>query len=126
MQLKANPLDIEAGGPLIVVMNIEDAADLGVISSDRIYVRHGREYAICIMNISTEDERGYLGVYREVRDRLGVEENSIVLVEPARAQQATGNVSQHNCRCGNHCRQGPRTKHKRINPMGDFLFRRGE
>jgi AMP phosphorylase len=88
MQLKANPLDIEAGGPLIVVMNVEDAADLGVISSDRIYVRHGSEYAICIMNISAEDERGYLGVYREVRDRLGVEENSIVLVEPARRPES--------------------------------------
>jgi AMP phosphorylase len=88
MHLKANPLNIEAGGPLIVVMNRQDAADLGVISSDRVYVKHGVEYAICILNISTEDERGYLGLYREVTEKLGVMDNDLVLIEPARRPES--------------------------------------
>jgi AMP phosphorylase len=88
MHLKANPLNIEAGGPLIAVMNSEDAADLGVNSSDRIYVKHGEEHAICILNISAEDEKGYLGVYREVKEKLCVKEEDIVLVEPARRPES--------------------------------------
>ena len=40
MQLQATPLEIEAGGPLIAVLNKDDAADLGVISSDRIFLKY--------------------------------------------------------------------------------------
>lgn len=88
MQLKANPLELEAGGPLVVVMNTEDAADLGVTSSDRIYVRHQETYAICILNLSSRDERGQLGVYREVSKRLGVIKGDKLTVEPARRPES--------------------------------------
>lgn len=88
MQLKANPLELEAGGPLIVVMNREDAADLGVTSSDRIYVRHQETYAICILNMSSRDEKGQLGVYREVANKLGVIKGDSLTVEPARRPES--------------------------------------
>ncbi len=88
MQLKANPLELEAGGPLIVVMNTEDAADLGVTSSDRIYVRHQETYAICILNLSSRDEKGHLGVYREVAKKLGVIKGDEMRVEPARRPES--------------------------------------
>ena len=88
MRLKADVLNIEAGGPLIVVMNRDDAAELGVISSDRVFLRYHGEHAICILNISTEDEPGILGIYREVKDTLGVEEGSLVEVELARRPES--------------------------------------
>ena len=88
MKLEATPLKIEAGGPLIVVMNSLDAANLGVNSSDRLYIRHQRHYAICIINISVDSEKGKLGVYREVTDRLDIMPGDIVTVEPARRPES--------------------------------------
>lgn len=94
MQLKTDILSIEAGGPLIVVMNKKDAADLGVISSDRLYVKYGDKHAICILNISTEDDPGILGVYGEVKNRLGVSEGAEVYVEPARRPESLDYVRE--------------------------------
>ena len=84
MQLKADLLSIEAGGSLIVVMNRDDAAELGVISSDRVFLKYGNEHAICILNISSEDEPGIIGIYGEVKEKLGIQQDSLVTVEVAR------------------------------------------
>jgi AMP phosphorylase len=84
LELKANPLELEAGGPLIVVMNREDAAELGVHSSDRIFVRSEKDYAICIINLSSEDPRGEIGIYREVVKKLTVIKGDSLTVELAR------------------------------------------
>ena len=94
MQLRADLLSIEAGGPLIVVMNREDAADLGVISSDRVFIRYGEEHAVCILNISTEDEPGILGIYGEVKDALGIQEGDMVTVELARRPESIDYVRE--------------------------------
>ena len=94
MQLKTDILSIEAGGPLIVVMNKEDAGDLGVISSDRIFVKYGEKHAICILNISTEDSPGVLGVYGEVAQRLEVADGAVVSVEPARRPESLDYVRE--------------------------------
>jgi AMP phosphorylase len=88
MRLRADLLSIEAGGPLIVVMNRDDAAELGVISSDRVFVKYREEHAICILNISTEDEPGILGIYGEVKEKLGVTEGEMVSVEIARRPES--------------------------------------
>ena len=42
MQLRAHPLEIEAGGPLVVVMSSEDAKILGANISDRLFVRYNK------------------------------------------------------------------------------------
>jgi AMP phosphorylase len=88
MQLKANPLELEAGGPLIVVLNVEDAADLGVASSDRLFVKNGENFAICIINLNSKDKRGELGVYREVSKKLEVTRGDTLIVEPARRPES--------------------------------------
>ena len=77
-----------------MVMNRDDAAELGVISSDRVFVRYGDEHAICILNISTEDEPGIIGVYGEVKDRLGVPEGAMVTVELARRPESIDYVRE--------------------------------
>ena len=94
MQLTVDKLSIEAGGPLVVVMNRNDAADLGVISSDRLFVRYHDLHAICILNISTEDTPGVLGVYGEVATRLGVDDGDEVVVEPARRPESIDYVRE--------------------------------
>jgi AMP phosphorylase len=94
MQLQADVLSIEAGGPLVVIMNKEDAADLGVISSDRIFVRYKDEHAICILNIRSEGGRGIIGVYREVSKRLNIEDGATLNVEPARRPESIDYVRE--------------------------------
>jgi AMP phosphorylase len=88
MELKSIPLYIKAGGPYVVVMSGEDAKELGVISSDRLFVRHKDIHTICILNISSESQPGQLGVYREVKEKLELEKEDIVKVEPARRPES--------------------------------------
>src|SRR4030043_819920 len=88
MKLTATPLEIEAGGPLIVVMNRKDAADISVNSSDRIFLRHKDRHAICILNISSNGVKGELGGYKEVPKRLGLKMGDPILVEPARRPES--------------------------------------
>ena len=94
MQLKAAPLEIEAGGPLVVVMTKQDAADLGVIGSDRIFMRHRNGHVICILNISTEDVPGELGLYREVTQRLSISKGDTIDVEPARRPESIDHIRE--------------------------------
>jgi len=88
MHLKASPQEIEAGGPLVVVMNRRDAADLSVNSSDRVFLRHKDKHAICILNISSNGKTGELGVYREVTKRLELKAGDAIAVEPARRPES--------------------------------------
>jgi len=84
MKLTSTLLEIESGGPLVVVMNRQDAADLSVNSSDRIFLRYKDRHAICILNISSNGVKGELGVYKEVAKRLGLVQGATITVEPAR------------------------------------------
>ena len=94
MDLRASTLELEAGGQFVVVMNKEDAAELGVISSDRIFVRHQDIYAICILNLSSEDPPGEIGVYREVAKMLAVKKGDLLTVELARRPEGLDYVRE--------------------------------
>ncbi len=94
MELRARTLELEAGGPFVVVLNREDAAELGVISSDRIFVRYKENYAICIINLSSEDPRGEIGVYREVSKTLAANRGDILTVELARRPEGLDYVRE--------------------------------
>jgi len=84
MRLRARILGLEAGGKSVVVLNKEDAEDLGVSSLERVRIsRDGRE-SIAIVNTATKlIERGTVGVYEEVRTSLGLEGEEEVEVEIA-------------------------------------------
>jgi len=94
LDLRASTLELEAGGQFVVVMNKEDAAELGVISSDRIFVRHQDIYAICILNLSSEDPPGEIGVYREVAKMLAVKKGDLLTVELARRPEGLDYVRE--------------------------------
>jgi len=82
MEFKSNLLDLEAGGKFIVVMGAIDAKGLGVISSDRVEVAFGDSDVVAILNTASEYPEGTLGVFRDVRERLGLREGDSVRVRP--------------------------------------------
>ncbi|MEM1606829.1 MAG: AMP phosphorylase [Candidatus Bathyarchaeia archaeon] len=84
MKLKVKLLDIESGGKFIVVLNREDAEDLGVSGLSRVkLLGKGREIT-AIVNVALESVgRGYIGVYDEVKRYMGLREGDEVDIEAA-------------------------------------------
>ncbi|MEM3479140.1 MAG: thymidine phosphorylase, partial [Candidatus Bathyarchaeia archaeon] len=84
MKLKVKLLDLESGGKFIVVLNREDAEDLGVSGLGRVkLLGRGREVT-AIVNVAFESVgRGYIGVYDEVKRYMGLREDDEVDVEAA-------------------------------------------
>ena len=83
MDLSVKLLELEARGNLIVVLRDKDADELGVRSSDRVTIKINESDIVAILNIASDFPRGHIGVYKEVKSRLGLEEGNIVKVEPA-------------------------------------------
>ena len=75
MKLKARFLELEAGGKSIVVLNKEDAEDLGVSSLGRVRVKINRRVVTAIVNTTTKFvSAGGIGVYDEVKKSLNLTE----------------------------------------------------
>ncbi|MEM2320550.1 MAG: AMP phosphorylase [Candidatus Bathyarchaeia archaeon] len=81
-KLRARLLDLEAGGRFIVILNREDAEDLGVSGLSRVRVSKGPKDVTAIVNLAIESiPRGYIGIYNEVKGSLGLEDGEEVEVE---------------------------------------------
>ena len=76
-------LGIKSGGKQIIVMDNEDASQLGIHSSDRVEVTYKNKHIIAIANVAEEFPRGTLGIYSEVYDKLQAENGETVTVRPA-------------------------------------------
>jgi AMP phosphorylase len=84
MQLKAKVLGIDAGGKNIVILNKSDAEDLGIKSLARVKLIFGKESVTAIVNITTKIvERGFVGIYNEIKDVLNVKDYDLVEVKVA-------------------------------------------
>ena len=84
MELKARFLGLEAGGKSVVVLNKEDAEDLGVSGLGRVRLRLGERELIAIVNTTTKlIGEGEIGVYEEVRNSMNLKENVKLDVEIA-------------------------------------------
>ena len=85
MIAKVKFLNIDAGGKPIVVLNRADSQELGIKSSERVWIRHVKKQLIAITNIASKGiEKGYIGVYDEVKGSLGLKENIEIEVELAK------------------------------------------
>jgi anaerobic selenocysteine-containing dehydrogenase len=74
MKLKAKPIWIEALGKSVVVLQVDDAEELGTRSSDRVRVRHNGKELTVILNTSRRVVRkGEIGVFEGVQETLGLE-----------------------------------------------------
>ncbi len=84
MKLKTKILQIESGGFPVVVLNIDDAEDLGIKTTSRIKLKHKRKESVCIVNIAKKMvERGYIGIYKEVKDIFKLKDGEEVEVTVA-------------------------------------------
>jgi AMP phosphorylase len=82
MKLRIKFLGIEAGGKPVVILNKDDAEELGVRSLGRIKLHYSRKNLNCIVNTTTKIiDRGVVGVYNEVRSVLKLKERDTVDVE---------------------------------------------
>ena len=84
MKLRVKFLGLEAGGKSVVVLNREDAEDLGVSSLGRVRIVKKNKDIIAIVNTATKRiPRGTIGVYEEVRNSLDFKEGEETDVEMA-------------------------------------------
>ena len=83
MQLTVEILMITTGGSRIAILSEETASLLGVHSSDRIRVSHGKKEMIAIANIAPYFPKNRIGLYEEATDALGAKENEAVTVSLA-------------------------------------------
>lgn len=82
VRLKVRLLDLEAGGKFIVVLNRDDAEELGVSGLSRVRVSKDSKDVVAIVNLATESiPRGHIGVYNEVKSYLGLRDWEEVDVE---------------------------------------------
>lgn len=87
MKLKAKDLDIASGGPLVAVLNHEDAAKLDLHVMDRIKVKKGRKVETVVVDIAQSKKivpKGKIGVFEEIIGSLKLKNNDIVEIAIAR------------------------------------------
>src|SRR3989344_2809726 len=87
MKLKARDMDIATGGPLVANMNYDDAAKLDLHEMDRIKLIKGRKIETVVVNIAKTHKsvpHGYIGLFDEVIDSLGIKDHEFVKIVPAR------------------------------------------
>jgi AMP phosphorylase len=88
LRLKTSFLDLEAGGKYIVVMGEKEAKNLGVISSDRVMLKTADTEAMAILNTALEFPEGVIGVFREVKSGLELQESEFIDVFPAESPES--------------------------------------
>jgi AMP phosphorylase len=85
MKLRAKLLGLESGGKAIVILNKEDAEELGIASSARVKLIFMNKELTAVANITTKIvDSGEIGVYEEIREKLNVKENEEIEVEVAK------------------------------------------
>lgn len=85
MKLRVKILGLEAGGKPIIILNKEDADEVGIRSLGRVRLQFNKKELTAIVNITTKVvSKGNIGVYDEVKSSLGLEENANIEVEVAK------------------------------------------
>ncbi len=84
MILKTKLTGIESGGPFVVMLNPQDAAEMGIHSTDRIKISNNGREAVCIVDIAKVwVNKGDVGVYKEVENALLIKAGDSVNVQPS-------------------------------------------
>ncbi|MEM5790458.1 MAG: AMP phosphorylase [Candidatus Aenigmatarchaeota archaeon] len=83
MKLKVKLLGITSGGKPIVILNSDDAEELGLKGMDRVILKYDKSEITAIVNISSQViKKGEIGVYEEL-DHIKLKEGKIIDVEVA-------------------------------------------
>ncbi len=85
MQLRVKKLNLSSGGPLIAVVNQDDARKLDIYALDRVNIRNRHEI-IAAVNIDSGKtvNAGEIGLFDEVVESLRVKSNEIVTAKAAK------------------------------------------
>ncbi len=84
MKFKVKDMDIATGGTLVVILNQDDAKKLDLRSGDRIIIRKGKKWQVCILDIAESCKsvcQGQVGVFEEVLDKLHLKHKETVEIE---------------------------------------------
>jgi AMP phosphorylase len=94
LEFRARPLDLESFGKYIVVLGVDDAKRLGIISSDRVSLKFGEFELIAILNTASVFPPGIIGVFKEVRDSMGLENGDKIEVTPAERPESLNAIRE--------------------------------
>jgi AMP phosphorylase len=84
MKLKVKEVDLDAGGKYVTVLNLDDAEEMGIRSLGRVKIKHNENEVTAIVNITKKVvEKGEIGIFQEVKEKLEAIEGSIVEASPA-------------------------------------------
>ncbi|RLI97606.1 MAG: hypothetical protein DRP00_03790 [Candidatus Aenigmatarchaeota archaeon] len=84
MKLRVKLLGISSGGKPIVILNSEDAEELGIKGMDRVVLKYDKTEVTAIVNLSsTVVSKGEIGVYEEL-DHIRLKEGKLIEVEVAK------------------------------------------
>ena len=82
MKLRAKILGIEAGGPLVAVLNTKTLKSLGLIATDRVRGMAEKKYVVAIIDSSSTIAEDEIGIFDEVKNRLGISTGQPVTIIP--------------------------------------------
>ncbi len=95
MKLQTRVLGIECGGAYIVLLNKQDADDLGITSSDRVVLKKGAKSVVCLVDTTQKILKpGSVGIYYEIEAALGLRQKDAVDVRPAGEPESIGFIKQ--------------------------------
>lgn len=93
MKLKTKIIGLEAGGKAIVVLNRDDAEDLGIRSLGRIRVGFCKKEITAMVNITTKIvAKGHIGICEEVKNSLNLKDNNTVEIKVAKFPASLGYI----------------------------------
>ena len=84
MKLVAKPIGLEASGKAVVILHVDDAAELGTRSSGRVRLRYEQKGLTALVNTTSRVVgKGKIGVFEEVQDALGLRGGELVNIDIA-------------------------------------------
>lgn len=93
MKLKVKNLDIEVGGKPIVLLNKEDAAELGLHTADRLNIVSGKKEFFAIVDITQRVvNKGEIGLFSEIANEVGLPNGKDVEVHVTETPDSVGFV----------------------------------
>src|SRR3989344_2613822 len=80
MKLRVKDVNISSGGPLIAILNVQDANRLDLKALDRIKIKKDRKEVIVAVDISKNKRvaHGQIGLFEEVINLLKIKDKSVV------------------------------------------------
>lgn len=91
MKLKVKDVNLSTGGPLVAILNIEDARKMDLVALDRVKLSRlrSKKEAIAVVDISSKGIRpGEIGLFEELLKEMGITEGVHINLLPTERPQS--------------------------------------